>query len=735
VIEQRDLIQTYLPLLNEAGSIVGVFEIYSDVTPLFSRIAGSQRRIMLGVIGILGSFYLVLVLLFRRTERRLSKREQIAQHLRQAKESAETANRAKTELVTTISHEIRTPMNAVLGMTDLLQLTRLTRKQRSYTQIIQNSGDMLLSLVDNVLEFSKLEAGVLAIQEHEFDIIDLIERVLEIMGYQAYSKGIELAGRIEVDVFLRVVGDQHRLRQVLINLINNAIKFTDEGEVVLTVATQSEANGRVSLIFSVTDTGIGISEDAGNRLFEPFSQLDQDALSHAHGSGLGLTICQRLVAAMGGEIGVESQQSVGSRFWFTASFEKVVAQKDRDRRLTNRLSGQRALLVDDNEQIGAVIRSYIGTFGMCGELVKDANEAMSRLQASVVDGRPFDFVVIDVEMPRTDGISLSHQIRAESGLAQLPIVLLASIAHPLEVGEITTLGKILCVNKPVLFSELHSIFLELATTGGREARTAESRLRSPVPDRGTGDLRILVAEDNPVNNQILVEMLRSLNYRPDSVADGPSVLTKLAERPYDLILMDCQMTGMDGEAVTREIRNNPQRYQKQPIIIAVTANASAEHLSSYLRAGMDDLIAKPIRLEKLADRLRNVRSVLTTGSARGDLSVGRQIRMRLKDRTGTTGDAFLNQYIDLFLQDTVSRLNKLTNAQKNNDRDILARECHALKGACLELGITKLGLCCNVLRDAVRDAEPGAVADAVDQLQKEFERIRSVLESEKIGAA
>jgi CheY-like chemotaxis protein len=359
---------------------------------------------------------------------------------------------------------------------------------------------------------------------------------------------------------------------------------------------------------------------------------------------------------------------------------------------------------------------------------------MSRLQASVDDEKPFNFVVVDVDMPRTGGILLSRQIRAESGFAELPIVLLTSIANPLEVGEISGLSRVLCINKPVLLSDLHSALLEFAGSDGSRAPASASRLSLSGSARDAKALRILVAEDNQVNNQLLVEMLRSLNYRPDSVADGPSVLTRLAERPYDLILMDCQMTGMDGEVVTREIRSNPRRYRMQPIIIAVTANASPDHRRRCLRAGMNDLIAKPIRLEKLADGLRNTWPALRQDRDRDGSSVGRQVRTQVKDRVGKTGEIFLDNYIDLFVKDAVLRLNKLTNALQNNDRETLARECHALKGACLELGITKLGNCCDVLRDAARHAEPGTLSAALDRLQKEFDRIRPVLESEKTGA-
>jgi len=887
VIERRDLIQTYIPIRNPDDVISGVFEVYSDVTPLLARIASTQRGITAGVVGSLGLLYALLVWLYRRTDRELqeeqattqayleeieaakatlqkrvaertrkleksrnflqtaidgvpdpaividkdyriksmnkaahtafginkekgkpvfcyramrglaapcddaehpctllsgepcktvesriddngeyrhveirttplrgpdgeitgaievahdlNEREQIAYKLRQAKERAETASQVKSEFVAMMSHEIRTPMNAVLGMTDLFRLTELTRKQHGYIQVIQSSGNMLLSLVDNILDFSRLGAGALKLQTREFSVIELLEHVLEITGYHAYSKDLELVASLKADMKLRVSGDKNRLRQILVNLVSNAVKFSEQGEIIIDASAQSESDKMITLLFSVTDRGIGMSDDVKQHLFTPFTRVDEQAAGKRQGSGLGLAICKQLVEFMGGEIGVESQPGKGTRIWFTVPLEKRAPSNSDLSYRVPALQRQRVLTVCRNASVARVICSYARAWDMSCDSAASADEALDHLQAEARNGQAYGLAIIDSATGVVDGLKLARQIRSTEGIALLPIILLTPIAQPLEPGEISPIGRILCVNKPVLPSELHRALFKL--TGSNEEHGAESDVESEQIGNNN-ELRLLIAEDNPVNRRVLTGMLSSLNYSTECVEDGPAVLAALENTPYDVVLMDCQMPGMDGEQVTERIRQDRRRFRMQPVIVAITADASLEHRAACLTAGMDDFIAKPLRLEKLRKGLRRWKAMAVAratysedNGTHSDFLANQQTSDQLRDRAGALGSTFLSSYIDLFLQDTASRLDSLGVAFDRHDLDALRRESHALKGACLEFGVLRMGSYCDELRDAAADKQVDQLSDLLHSLRREFDRIRPVLKAEKAGQA
>ena len=639
-----------------------------------------------------------------------------------------------------MSHEIRTPMNAVLGMADLLRLTDLTHKQLGYLQTIQSSGDMLLSLVDNTLDYARLEAGGIELQTQEFDVAELLERVLQIMGYQAYSKGIELISDFALVPPLRVTADIDRLRQILVNLVSNAIRYSDKGEIVVKLTSLAGARDTVTLKFEVSDQGMGIPKEVQERLLAPFASPDVNAGNKPQGSGLGLTICKRLVEIMRGEIGVRSVPGEGTTVWFAIPAESIVHQSTEGGSRGGRLEGQRALVVDTNPLTADILCRYLHSWGLDCAVASDATSALAQLEGE--DDARCNVVVIDKDMADDDGLLLARQMRARHATADLPIVLLTSIARPLEVGEISLVGNIRCVNKPVLASELRHNLLRAT---GADAEFAADRIVTEVESElvSPHQLQVLVAEDNTVNSRILLVMLRTLGCFPDLVEDGPAALQALAREAYDLVLMDCQMPGLDGDQVTKELRANPDRYRSQPVVVAVTADNSDKHRRRCLESGMDGFIAKPIRLEKLVSGLEQWPLLLGTwrasnaeddAAAAGVEDLRAQLHSQLVDRAGASGAEFVHDYIDLFLTDTASRLDKMRVALEAENSDELSRESHALKGTCLEFGVVRMGQYCDSLRAASRQGNLDEASRILAMLDNEYARVCPVFEAEKAAS-
>ena len=652
----------------------------------------------------------------------LNEQERLALRLQRAREDAETAHSARTRFVATMSHEVRTPLNAVLGMTDLLRLTSLTRKQKSYVQIMESSSNMLLSLVDNMLVFTMIESGRLEIKDESFHVTDLLERVLEIMGYQAYSKGIELAGATDYESDLQVCGDFHRLQQIMINLVGNAIKFTDTGEVIVNVSVANGDNGDAILSVTVSDTGAGMSGEAASKLFMPFASIT-DEIGHPNkGSGLGLAISKQLIDRMGGRISLESELGKGTTAWFSVPVKRIAAT---DRSVIDGrggLSNRRLLLVNANREVSRSIASFLTAWDMSCDVEQRPENVPRRLEAERKAGYPFDCIVLDVDNAVKDRLAVARRIREHS---QLPIVLLAPIAQPLEVGQISTIGGVRCVNKPILPSVLRYNL----------SRVFEVDLDEPgAEETGFQALRILIAEDNPINRKLLKGMLKSLEFDVNSVSDGPEVLTALEESDYDLILMDCQMPGMDGDEVTRVIREGKHGKAGQPVIVAVTADVSLNHREDCMAAGMDDFLAKPVRLDVLKSGLRrwslmsNSRRRQEPGAPDSRARNDADVIDRLQDRAGVADSKILDEFISLFIDDTSARIEVMRQALTDSDLETLRRECHALKGACLEMGVNDLGGCCDALGKASRDNRLDDLPAEFDRLAAEFQRVRPIFE-------
>ena len=656
-----------------------------------------------------------------------------ARDLEAARTRAEEATRAKSEFLANISHEIRTPMNAMIGMTELALETQITREQREYLNAIQLSAEALLTLVNDILDFSKIEARKLRLELVPFDLRDVLDDTMRVLAPRAQQKGIELACHVDSDVPDTLIGDPLRLRQVVVNLAGNAIKFTEHGEVVLGVGAESQDNGSVQLKFSLRDTGIGIAPEKLSVIFEAFSQADSSTTRRYGGTGLGLTISAQLVELMGGKMSVESRPGQGSTFHFTARFGVDRGSVKKPPNLWSALTNLRVLIVDDNATNRQILKEVLTNWHMRPVAVESGPAALDRLEQSRRMGRPFAVVLLDGHMPDMDGFAVAERISRNARHAGLKLVMLTSAGRREDVDRCRKLGISASLSKPIKQSELFDAIINVIGEPAPE-RPRSSERRKKI-SRAHDKLRILVAEDNEINQLVARRLFEKLGHKVTVVGDGREALSAVQSGKFDLVAMDVQMPEMDGFETTAAIRNLQEKAVADIPIMAMTADAMKGDRERCFAAGMDGYISKPVRAEELRKAISQVMNPSKGGKTAASIPNREDgIIDRVALFAGFDGDrGLMRKAIKLFLADYPLHLAHIKKALRAGDAEALARAAHALKGAVGNFQAKNATAAAQLIEGFGRGGDIRAASDALGALESELALLSEELK--RMGAS